>query len=236
MRTRRPCWIVLAPRPRLVVVGEIARQWAGHELDTLDVVGGEAGYVAVVERSPGSEGVGDEDLAVALSRGAERPAYVLWLDDDNPRVQAFVDGEYAGEVVAWPDDVAAQLGCEVPGLDPASGPVDLTPREPPTVDPGEPTVARLTLAQWRFQMALGSDWAVLLDGRDPTEVAAALDHDDAAIRALGCRLVEAMGPFGLGDLAPAVVRRLRELADGDPDGEVRAAARRAHEDLTDGAA
>lgn len=238
----RPSWIVLAPGTRASLEPAIVRQFGAGEDEPCrwEIVEGNAGYVAVVEWEPGSECAGDDDLAMALSRGAQKPAYVLWADVDLPRVQAFVDGAYVGDVKAWPDRVAGHLGCRVRGLDEeeADGEllVDLTPVMFPTRQPGERTIAGWTLAQLTHMIESGSDWHVMLEGsgeENAGQAIAALDDPDAAVRKIACELVYGLGVFELGRRAAEAVERLFVLSCDDPDEGVRAAAQEAHEELAD---
>lgn len=236
---RRPSWVVLAPGIRAALEPEILRQCGGDEDDPCEweIVEGTAGYVAIAEYTPGAAGGGDE-LAAALSRHAKKPVYVLTPDIDYPSVQAFVDGAYVGDVKVWPDRVATHLGCRVRGLDQEDVDgallVDLTPLEFPKRKPGEMTIAGWTLAQLTHMIEHETDWEVLLEGAGEEragEAVDALDHPDAAVRAIACQLVDAFGTYELGKRAPEAVERLRLLVRDETDDGVRAAARAAHEGL-----
>jgi hypothetical protein len=202
------------------------------------IVDGDSGHLAVIEPEPGSECAGDEELAAALSRATSSPVYVLWPDLDSPRVQAFIGGRYAGEVVAWPDSVAAHLGCRFPGMmDAASdGPVDLTPEMLPQARPGERKIAGLTVAQWAHEMRTEPGWDVMLEGAGDErvrEAVDALDDADGSVRSIACRLVEAFGVDGLGAHAQDALVLLEKHARSDPDESVRRAARSAYDELRD---
>jgi hypothetical protein len=201
------------------------------------IVDGDSGHLAVIEPEPGSECAGDEDLAAALSRATSSPVYVLWPDLDSPRAQAFIGGRYAGEVVAWPDSVAAHLGCRIPGMDVASdGPVDLTPEKLPDARPGERKIAGLTVAQWAHEMRTEPGWDVMLEGAGDERVREAVDaleDADGSVRLIACNLVEAFGVDGLGAHAKHALALLEKHAGSDPDESVRRAARDAYDDLRD---
>lgn len=197
---------------------------------------GRAGYVAVIDHEPGSGGLLDEKLGRALSRDTGEPAYVLLLGDDDPRVQAFVRGEYAGDVSARPDDVAAQLGCSLPFLSGSTVPVDLTPRKAPEAAQGELKIAGRTAAQWAYAMKHDRHWSVLLDETGAAgvrQVIASLDHPEPTVRQVACQLIEALGLDRLGSRTEAVISRLQHLADHEPDQRPRAAAQQAIRELAE---
>ena len=234
----RPCWVVLAAGKRTKLDREILRVY-GRDLDEepcrWEIVQGEGDYLAVIEYEPGSQCAGDDALAAALSKRAKQPVYVLWLDPEMPRVQAFQQGKYAGEVRAWPDDVAAHLGCTFPHMDAGCrlGPSDLEIDAPVRAKAGELTVAGWTVKQWQ-QMMRDIEWSVMLDGagdKSVDEVVAALEHADPEVRALACKLTDALGVTGLGLRAELGLERLRQLATADPDKGVRVLAKQAGDDL-----
>jgi hypothetical protein len=222
--------VVIAKGKCAELEAEILRVYDGDDDDPCrwKLLDGEAKHMAIVETEPGSECCGDDKLAAALSRSTEAPAYVLWLNHDSPRVQAFERGKYAGEIVARPDDVASQLGCKIAGVkyDQAAT-VDLTPSKAPVAQPGELTIGLQTIAQWRYQMKF-TEWSAMLDGASEAtvrEVIAALGHADAETRRVACKLAGALGVAGLGKNLIACCGRLRALAELDPDDHVRACAR-----------
>jgi hypothetical protein len=244
----RPCWIVIAKGTAKQLAPEI-RRISGQDADDADdeddaaddgwvVLDGAGTHVAIVEYAPGSECAGDEELAKALSRRTKAPAYVLWMNDEAPRVQVFERGAYAGDVInAWPDSVASSLKCEIPGVryDQRAKRGKLVPEKSPDAKPGELTLARWTIAQWLYLMR-SSDWSVMIDGAGDetvTEVLAALDHRDAKVRAVACKLVGAMGTYSLKQRGNACVARLGALAAGDPDKRVRAEAKQVAADLAE---
>jgi hypothetical protein len=223
--------VVLAPKRK--TYADLADDW--------EVVRGTKDHDAIIEYEPGSECAGDEDLAKAVSRKAKHPAYVLWCNEEYPRVQAFANGTYAGDVKAWPDHVARQLGCTFPTMDGGRGTVDLTPHKAPDAKAGEQTIGRWTVRQWQHMIEHDSDWSILLDGAGEDaakEVLAILDDKKAAVREVACNLLRAIGyigdcEFGLGTLAPSTLERLRGLAARDPDAKVRAAAKKTADDLSE---
>lgn len=206
-----------------------------------EVVRGKQDHDAIIEYEPGSECAGDEDLAMAVSRKAKHPAYVLWCNEEYPRVQAFANGKYAGDVKAWPDHVARQLGCTFPTMDGGRGTVDLTPHKAPEAKAGEQKIGSWTIRQWKHMIEHESDWTVLLDGAGEAaakEVLANLDDKQADVRAVACNLLRAIGyigdsGFGLGKLASSTLERLRDLAARDPEAKVRAAATETADDLAE---
>jgi hypothetical protein len=151
------------------------------------------------------------------------------------------NGTYVGDISAWPDSVARQLGCTFPQISGDDGIVDLTPHKTPDATPGEPTIGRWTIRQWLHMVAHDSDWSILLDGAGQdtaTTVIARLADPAPAVRTLACRMLDAIGyigdsKFGLGSLAGATLDRLRALAADDPDAGVRAAARKTADSLAE---
>lgn len=177
----RPCWVVLAPAQRGL---------AKHAGDRT-VVPGKGDYVAIIDDLAG----GDEAIAAALSKRA--PTYSLWLDNDFPRVKAFVKGKYAGEVRAYPDGVARHFGCTFPTCDRARPKVDLTPHKAPAARKGQRTIGRLTIPQWQHAMET-DDWSYLIDGASKEtcdQVLAALDDPKPAVRAVAITLVDGISIY-----------------------------------------
>src|SRR5687767_1125022 len=83
-------------------------------------------------------------------------------------------------------------------------------------------------------MDADEDWTERLEGATEEhirEAIAALGNDDAAVRALACNLVYAIGVPALGDHAPEAVERLAALASGDGNAKVRNRARIVHEGM-----
>lgn len=209
--------------------------------DTWEVVRGTQDHDAIIEYEPGSECSGDEELAQTVSRKAKQPAYVLWCNEEYPRVQVFMKGTYAGDINAWPDQVARQLGCTFPTCDGGSGAVDLTPHKTPDAKVGDPKIGQWTIEQWLHMAAHDSDWSILLDGAGEeraTQVLGYLDDKRADVRELACKMLRAIGyigecEFGLGKLAFSTLERLRDVAQRDPDAKVRAAAAAFADDLAE---
>ena len=237
---QRPSWVVLAPGKRAALEPEILRRCGGDEDDPCEweIVDGSAGYIAIVDYTPGADG-GGEDLAMALSRGARKPVYALSPDMDYPRVVVFVDGAEVGDVKDWPDSVAVHLGCRIRGLDQdddGDALVDLTPIAFPKRKPGEATIAGWTVAELTHMIEHETDWKLLLEGAGEEragEAVDALDNPDATVRRLACELVDGFGIYELRGRAPGAVERLRVLARNDPDDGVRAAAQEAHDTLAE---
>lgn len=212
---RRPCWVVLASGTTAAIEKIVFANDDDDAERTLEVRVGTSDYVAIIEYAPGSECSGEEELARTLS--TIKPAYVLWLNEESPRVQAFEHGAYAGDVRAWPDAVARHVGCSFPQMtSDGAERVDLTPRKAPVAAPGELTVGQWTIAQWKHVMTQ-PEWSVLLDGASEETAAnalAALTHADPQVRAVACKLVEVIGVRGYRDRASHVVAILR-FARGD---------------------
>lgn len=229
-RKPRPCWVVLAP-VRAGIENKVRRAYDGDEDKfAWEIRKGTAGYIAIIEYRPGYQGGGDEPLAKSLSRGATKPTYLMWFDDDAPRVMAFAKGTYVGNVSAWPDDVARQLGCTFPQRLTGRGQVDLTPRKIPEAQRGERKLVGYTTAQWKHLIQYEENWSALPDAateRDALAVLRATSHKDPSTRAIACRLAEVISIYGFGAYAPAAVERLRALESTDSVEEVRLAARAA---------
>ena len=206
-----------------------------------EVVRGKRLHDAIVEYEPGAQCCGEEELAQAASRGAKQPAYVLWLDDDMPRVQVFIKGRYAGDVQAWPDSVARQLGCTFPTMSGGRGTIDLTPHKAPAPKKGDQRIGRWTVKEWKHMIAHESDWSILLDGagQDTAKQALAfLDDKKADTRFVAVKMLGAIGyigdcEFGLGTLANGTYERLREMSTTDADAKVRVAAKEEADDLAE---
>ncbi len=236
---RRPCWVVLAPGKQKAIEKVVFADEDEDDEDerTIEVAEGKAGYVAIIEYEPGSECTGDEKLAKTLSTGAKKPAYVLWLNDESPRVQAFAKGVYQGEVSAYPDTVARQLGCSFPTMLKGRNKADLTARKSPKAKQGELTIGGFTIAQWKHEMKYDGDWSVLLDGASEQTAAAALEalaHEDWDVREVACRLVDVMSIYGYpDDKASDALARLRAVATSDSHKKVRTAAQKAAHELAE---
>jgi hypothetical protein len=225
----RPSWVVIAPKRK--TYANLDEDW--------EVIRGKKDHDAIVEYAPGSECAGDEELAQAVSRSAKLPAYILWCNEDYPRVQVFAKGRYAGEINAWPDHVARQLGCTFPTMEGGRGKIDLTPHKTPDAQKGEQRIGQWTVRQWKHMIAHDSDWSILLDGAGEDlskEVLAYLDDKKADVRVVACTMLCAIGyigdvQWGLGKLANSTYERMRDLEANDPDAKVRAAARKTADSL-----
>ena len=109
------CWAVLAPLSTGDLERVAAREWARDFPYAIDpppwqTVAGDAGYNALVSRSPGTEG-SDRHFAEILSRRAPgRAVYALWLDPERREAFAWKDGREVDPPSATLDVVAAQAG------------------------------------------------------------------------------------------------------------------------------
>ncbi|UQA59895.1 hypothetical protein [Polyangium aurulentum] len=112
------CWAVLAPLSTGDLEQVAAREWARDAPYAIDpppwqTVAGDAGYNALVSRSPGAEG-SDRRFAEILSRLAPgRTVHALWLDPERRQAFAWKDGREVSPPPASLDDVAAQAGFSI---------------------------------------------------------------------------------------------------------------------------
>jgi hypothetical protein len=239
---RRPCWAVLAPKQKnLEAVAGIHDRSRDDEEPHLHVERGTKKHDTILEFDPGGGSLDAEAIAQAVSQTVMVPAYVLELDEDYPRVQVFEKGQYAGEINAWPDSVAKQLGCTFPMMLGGGVIVDLTPRREPNAKERGLKLCGSTIGQWQHMIEHTSNWGVLLDGTGAAHgraLLAATGDARADVRAVACTLLGAIGyvgksEFGLGEVANAALQRVRELALVDPDAKVRAAANETGESLAE---
>lgn len=194
----RPCWIVVAPGTAKKLESTI-RHLAPDPDEPWEVVDGK-GHVAIIETEPGSEGANDDALAKALTAKVKKPAYVLWLDDEMPRVQAFEGGEPKGEVNASPDDVLFTLGFRFDWM--RRGEKVTLRVEPPLakVKQGEAMIWQWSVSQWQQMMRRGGDWHILLDGAGPAtidQVCAICDDASVDVRLLGATMLSHIGYYSL---------------------------------------
>lgn len=109
------CWAVLAPLSTGDLEQVAAREWTRDFPCAIDpppwqTVAGDAGYNALVSRSPGTEG-SDRHFAEILSRLAPgRTVHALWLDPERRQAFEWKDGREVAPPSASPDGIAAQAG------------------------------------------------------------------------------------------------------------------------------
>ena len=224
LESDEPAWMVIAPLDLATIEPVINAVIVG---DGWQLVEGSGDHIAIVGE-PELRGVEDR-LAEDLSKLTDKPVYVLVFDEEDPRVDAFVDGAEAGVVAANLYDVAHVLGVGLDERDPAESiTIDLTPHKMPDAGEDEPLVLGKTLAQWQHLMAFELNWdlaveAILDEAIDAgiedmsgfgDEVLPLLDDADPAVRVVGIRLAGNLGDDGFADLE-GVIDKLRKMARSD---------------------
>jgi hypothetical protein len=113
--------------------------------------------------------------------------------------------------------------------------MDLTPEKPPPPQPRSAKILSYTVAEWRYLMR-NTQWSVVLNGIDECmveEITDALDHMDKEVRALACRLLEAVYWEPLQQACERALERLRVMVAEEKEADVCDAAAAARDYLAE---
>jgi hypothetical protein len=112
------CWAVLAPLAIEELERIAAREWARDMPGAIDpppwqAVAGEAGFNALVSRSPGTEGSDRHFAEILSSLAPGHSVYSLWLDPERQHAFAWKEGAETGTPQATPDEIASRAGFRI---------------------------------------------------------------------------------------------------------------------------